>query len=124
MLGRDVTMKLLSNAVFTLVIFSLSGCNISSSEVKATYKNTFTYQNQSCNELNSEKLYVENQIQKMAFVVDNSKSSQDLKLAFGTLFWPSYFVIDNNNQEAKKLSILKGEYNALYRTIKYKKCNL
>ena len=100
----------------------MSGCNISSSEVASTYKSTALYKNQNCSELNREKSYIENEIQKIASIVDKSKRHQDVKLSLGWMFWPSYFVIDNNEQEALKLSIIKGEYEAISRSIKSKQC--
>jgi uncharacterized protein YcfL len=100
----------------------LSGCNTSSSEVTSTYKNVSTYKNQTCLELKNEQVYVEGEIQKMASIVDKTKRHQDTKLSFGWVFFPSYFIIDDNSKEAEKLSILKGEYEAILRSIKSKQC--
>ena len=54
--------------------------------------------------------------------VDDRKDSQDTKLAFGWLFWPSYLIIDDNSSESQELSKLKGEYNAINRVIDEKNC--
>jgi uncharacterized protein YcfL len=109
--------------LISCILFFLSGCNTSSSEVAATYKNTTQYKGQTCLELKNELAYVESEVQKMASLVDKSKRYQDTKLSFGWIFWPSYFVIDNNEHEAHKLSLLKGEYSAISRSIKSKQCS-
>ncbi len=59
----------------------------------------------------------------MAGNVDSKAKSQNTKLAFGWLFWPSYFVIDDNKSEVEKLAKVKGEYNALKEASKTKKCD-
>ena len=106
----------------SLSVIFLNGCNTSSSEVIPTYKSISTYEKYNCLELISELSYIENEIQKTASIVDKTKRYQDTKLSFGWLFWPSYLVIDNNENEAHKLSILKGEYEAVSRSIKAKQC--
>jgi hypothetical protein len=113
----------MNKLLLPIVVIFLSGCNTSSSGVAPTYKSVAQYRGQTCLELNNELTYVENEVQKMAGLVDKSKRHQDTKLSFGWIFWPSYLVIDNNEHEAHKLSILKGEYAAISRSIKSKKCN-
>ena len=59
----------------------------------------------------------------MAGKVDSKAESQNTKLAFGWLFWPSYFIIDDNKSEVKELAKVKGEYGALKEAMKAKKCD-
>jgi hypothetical protein len=126
--GLVVQSKLLINKITFILCFLalLPGCdlgtNTSSSEVKPVYKNTIIFENKTCLELSNELAIKEAEIQKIATLVDTTKRHQDYKLAIGWVFIPSYFFIDNNEHEAQKLSILKGEYDAILRSIKSKKC--
>tara|TARA_B100000787_G_C16161099_1_gene281438 strand:+ start:873 stop:1223 length:351 start_codon:yes stop_codon:yes gene_type:complete len=106
----------------TCFLVFLSGCSESSSEVKPTYKSADLYKNKTCLELNNELSYLEIEVQKMATLVDTSQSDHVAKLSLGWLIWPSYAFIDNNESEAHKLSLLRGEYDAILRSLKSKQC--
>lgn len=110
--------------IFLIGILSLclTGCNKAAHDVQPLYISGYSYENKSCDGLKRELNYVEERENAMAQRVDDRKSSQDMKLAFGWLFWPSYFVIDNNDAEAQELSKLRGEYNSISRVLESKKC--
>ena len=110
----------MSVAILSTIV--LVGCNTASSEVQPEYVSSFQYENKSCAELKNELHIVEQKATVMSGRVDSKASEQDTKLAFGWLFWPSYFVIDDNKEEAKKLAKIKGEYNALKEAMKSKSC--
>lgn len=93
--------------------FILNGCNKASHNVEPTYISSYRYDNKSCTTLKKELEYVTERADIMAHRVDERKSSQDTKMAFGWLFWPSYLVIDSNDYEVQELAKLRGEYNAL-----------
>ena len=122
--GRVVQYNMLLNKIILTACFLvfLSGCSESSSEVKPTYKSADLYKNKTCLELNNELSYLEIEIQKMATLVDTSKRHQDYKLSLGWILIPSYFFIGNNEDEAHKLSILKGEHDAILRSLKSRQC--
>ena len=126
--GRVVQHKPLINKIIltSCFLFFLSGCdtgiNSASSEVKPLYKSTTLYKNKNCLELNNELSYLEIEIQKMATLVATSKRHQDYTLSLGWILIPSYFFIGNNEDEAHKLSILKGEHDAISRSLKSKQC--
>ena len=122
--GQVVQCKMLLNKIIVISCFLvfLSGCSESSSEVKPTYKSANLYKNKTCLELNNELSYLEIKVQKMATLVDTSQSDHVAKLSLGWLIWPSYAFIDNNESEAQKLSLLRGEYDAILRSLKTKKC--
>ena len=126
--GLVVQHKSLINKIIltSCFLFFLSGCNsginTSSSEVTSTYKSTALYKNKTCLELNNELSYTEIEIQKIATLVDTTSRHQDYKLAVGWILIPSYFFIGNNEDEAHKLSILKGEHDAISRSLKSKQC--
>ena len=122
--GRVVQCKMLLNKIIltTCFLVFLSGCSESSSEVKPTYKSADLYKNKTCLELNNELSYLEIEVQKMATLVDRSQRDHEAKLAVGWLIWPSYAFIDNNESEAHKLSLLRGEYDAISRSLKSRQC--
>ena len=91
--------------------------------MKATYVNSLNYDSRTCKELKNELNTVEDQAADMASNIDTIKDSQDTKLAWGWLFWPSYLIIDDNKEEVKNYSKLKGEYNALKNALKRKNCD-
>ncbi len=101
---------------------ALTGCNTTSTQVQPEYVSSFKYDKKSCAKLKDELYIVERSASAMAGKVDSKADSQDTKLAFGWLFWPSYFAIDGNELEVKKLAKVKGEYNALREAMKSKKC--
>ena len=116
-------MKRLFYGVIALSItFGLSGCNKSASQVQPTYVSSFKYDTKSCEELRTELDAVEERAASMSDKVDTIKDTQDTKLAFGWLFWPSYLIIDDNNEEAKELAKIKGEHKALKTALKSKDC--
>ena len=106
--------------LFTLILI---GCNTTSTQVQPEYISSFKYDKRSCSELKGELHIVEQRASSMAGKVDSKAESQNTKLAFGWLFWPSYFVIDDNNSEVKELAKVKGEYGALKEAMKTKKCD-
>lgn len=122
--GWGVQCKMLLNKIIltTCFLVFLSGCSESSSEVKPTYKSNDLYKNKTCSELNNELSYLEIEVQKIATLVDISQSDHVVKLSLGWLIWPSYAFIDNNESEAHKLSLLRGEYDAILRSLKSKQC--
>ena len=122
--GRVVQYKMLLNKIILTACFLvfLSGCSESSSEVKPTYKSADLYKNKTCLELNNELSYLEIEVQKMATLVDTSQRDHEAKLSLGWLIWPSYAFIDNNESEAHKLSLLRGEYDAISRSLKSRQC--
>jgi len=73
--------------------------------------------------LKKEIKHLGREVSVSAFNVDEAKDYQDTKLSFGWVFWPSYFIIDDNEEEAKKLALLKGKYQSLIDIIKFKNCN-
>lgn len=118
-------MKKIVSVVFVASALIIStGCatNQASSQVKATYVSSFTYDSKSCSELKNELNIVEQRAAEMASNVDSIKSSQDTKLSLGWLFWPSYLIIDDNKAEAKELGKVKGEYESLKNALKSKNC--
>ncbi len=100
----------------------LTGCNTTSSEVQPEYVSSFKYKNSSCVELENELLVIEQRTTEAVNEVDSKAISQDTKLALGWLFFPSYFIIDDNQPEAKKLAKIKGEYSALKEAMRSKHC--
>ena len=104
---------------------ALTGCNTNqaSSQVKPTYVSSFNYESKTCKELKNELNIVENRAADMASNIDAIKDSQDTKLAFGWLFWPSYLIIDDNKTEAKELAKVKGTYKAIKNALKSKNCD-
>jgi hypothetical protein len=125
--GLERKVKKYKIIVLGLVVGSLvlTGCNTNqaSSQVKATYVNSFNYDSKTCKELKNELNIVENRAADMASNIDTIKDSQDTKLAYGWLFWPSYLIIDDNKAEAKELSKVKGVYKAIKNTLKSKNCD-
>ncbi len=116
-------MKRLSYGIIALaIIFGFSGCNKAASDVQPTYISSFKYDSKSCSELKNELDAVEERASAMSSKVDKIKDTQDTKLAWGWLFWPSYIVIDDNNEEAKELGQIKGEHKALKTAMKSKDC--
>ena len=124
--GLENKVKKYKIIVLGLVVGSLvlTGCgNQTSSQVKAIYVSSFNYDSKTCKELKNELDIVENRAADIASNVDTIKNSQDTKLAFGWLFWPSYFVIDDNKVEAKELGKVKGTYKAIRNALKSKNCD-
>ncbi len=116
-------MKILLLFIFITITFT--GCNVTSSEVQPIYSNPYKHKNKSCSSLKKEIKHLEIEVSASAsaFNVDEAKDYQDTKLSFGWIFWPSYFIIDNNEDEAKKLALLKGKYQSLIDIIKFKNCD-
>jgi hypothetical protein len=65
---------------------------------------------------------LDQQIQNHATKVDQIKNIQDIKLSFGWIFWPSYFIIDDNRKEAVELGKLRGKLIFVEQLINDKKC--
>lgn len=110
--------------LFTIIMvgLSISGCNKAAHDVQPLYVSSYRYENKTCDSLKQELEYVQERVNIMVQRVDERKSSQDTKLAFGWLFWPSYIIIDNNEPEAQELGKLRGEQNALKSVYETKKC--
>ena len=100
----------------------LAGCNTSANQVEATYIDAIKHKEKTCRILKRDYSHVTQKVESMKGVVDAKKSSQDTKLAFGWLFWPSYLIIDDNKEEAKQLATLKGEFVALTSAMDEKEC--
>lgn len=115
--------SVVSGALIIGVFGLLAGCNTTSSQVKADYISPFKYDAKSCSELKKELTKVEQKATRVASNVDSIKETQDAKLAIGWLFWPSYLIIDDNKAEAKELSKIRGEFDALKSAINSKKCD-
>ncbi len=114
--------QLYSLCLISLFGLSISGCNKASHDVEPTYVSQYKYEKKSCESLKRELEYIQERANIMMKRVDDRKDSQDTKLAFGWLFWPSYLIIDDNSSESQELSKLKGEYNAINRVIDEKNC--
>lgn len=106
-----------------LITITFIGCNVTSSEVQPIYSNPYKHKNKSCSSLKKEIKHLGSEVSASAFNVDEAKDYQDTKLLFGWIFWPSYFIIDDNEDEAKKLALLKGKYQSLIDIIKFKNCD-
>jgi len=109
--------------ILLLIVF-FTGCNKASHDVEPTYISAYKYENKSCDSLKRELTYVQERANTMVKRVDDRKDSQDTKLAFGWLFWPSYLVIDDNTAEANELAKLKGEHRAISNVIDEKNCRV
>lgn len=117
--------KIVLGLVVGSLVLTITGCNTNqaSSQVKATYVSSFNYDLKTCKELKNELDIVENRAADMAGNVDTIKDSQDTKLAWGWLFWPSYIIIDDNKAEVVELGKIKGTYKAIKNALKSKNCN-
>lgn len=104
------------------IVLGFSGCNTASHEVQPTYVSSFKYSNKECDSLKRELRYIEERASTMSNRVDSIKSSQDTKMAFGWLFWPSYIIMDDNKQEAAELGRIRGEHKAILHALETKKC--
>ncbi len=114
--------KFIYGIIALAIIFALSGCNKAANDVQPTYISSFKYDSKSCSELKNELDIVEERVAVMSSEVNKIKNTQDAKLALGWLFWPSYLIIGDNNEEVKELGQIKGEGKALKIAMKSINC--
>lgn len=109
-------MKILITGIVSTIMLTGCGNNKSASEVVGTYVPSNVYSTMSCANLKLEYLALEKSVEKSANAVDTKKNQQDGKdMAAALLFFPALAFTDENTEEVKRHTGIKGKYESVKR---------
>ena len=116
-------MKRIGLSLLTAVVI-FSGCAPKAVDVPAEYVPQSKYESWSCEELNQKLNEIEKQVAVYARKQDSAHNRDVAAGVVGAvLFWPALFVMAVPD-DREQLAVLKGEYEAIDRSIVRKKCTL
>lgn len=118
---RELLMKIA--ATVASLAFALAGCAASSDKIAATYVSPIQYQHYDCDQLVSEQARVQAAAIASGAQVDKAASNDaGITAAGAILFWPALFFLGGNQVKEAEYARLKGESEAIDKSVIEKKC--
>jgi hypothetical protein len=107
-----------------LCFLILSGCATKPSKISAAYVSPLQYKNYDCEQLSNETERVTRRVTDLNASLQKKADGDNAKVAVGMiLFFPTLFFTDGDGPEVAEYSRLKGEAEALQKTVIEKKCS-
>ena len=116
-----------------LSLLFLAGCASSSKSVGAAYVSPTLYKDYSCEELHEEATHISQRVEELALSLDNEAMKDAAQTGGAFVLVPFTFGLSlgllgalegGDGPEAAEYSRLKGEYEAVHKAAKRKKCRL
>ena len=115
----------MKNIILLIVVSAISACSTApkSTEVRAAYVPTSSYQYMTCDQLISEAEAVRRSVPGLEAAVDNHRTQQTgVEVITWLFFWPAAFALDKGEATSSQLARAKGEMDAISLAMRSKKC--
>ena len=104
----------------------LAGCATKPEEIQTNYVSPLKYKDYSCNQISMELDYVSKETGNLYMTLKEKANNDATQMGIGLiLFWPTLFLLEGGDgPQANQYATLKGEYEALRKTMIQKDCSL
>lgn len=106
-----------------LSVTMLAGCAKNTSELGKAYVSPMMYEDYSCQQLKGEMMRLTRRAEELTKSVNDNAQGDSVAMGLGlVLFWPALFFIDGDSPEAQEYRQIRGEYDAVEKTLVMKQC--
>jgi len=110
--------------ILFICLVIISGCAKKAQDIKPSYVPSIEYSDKTCKQLKDEVLSTNRELRVIAGIQDDTASKDQIAMGVGlVLFWPALFFLANGDDNQRKISELKGRYDAIKLVAKRKKCS-
>ena len=114
--------KTITTSLF--ILFFISGCANSSSDIRSAYVSPAEYQSYDCDQLSAEFHRIQARVVQLGERLDDA-TRQDGELDENEIiFLPELYAMGRTKQQQSDYALMKGQYNAVQQEFRLKECDL